>query len=277
MMDIVCFFNHYNCSAYLIFKCKPDRISPILNGWMSNLNHNLPHHVAIVMDGNGRWAENRGLPRIEGHKVGVEVVKKIVQCCLQKNIPCLSLFAFSSENWRRPPEEVSFLMGLFLQSLEQESHELHAQQIRLVFTGDRDSLSRELIVKMQQVESMTESNRKLTLNIVLNYSGQWDILQASKAMIKDVGRGLLKIDEINERTLNNRLATKNLPDPDLFIRTSGEKRVSNFFLWQLAYTELFFTDVLWPDFSADVFEEALINFSSRERRFGQTSEQVQGA
>ena len=229
------------------------------------------------MDGNGRWAENRGLPRIEGHKVGVEVVKKIVQCCLQKNIPCLSLFAFSSENWRRPAEEVSFLMGLFLQSLEKESHELHAQQIRLVFTGDRESLSPDLNLKMQQVENLTEDNRKLTLNIVLNYSGQWDILQASKKLIEEVGQGCLNIDDVNEAALNNRLATKDLPDPDLFIRTSGEKRVSNFFLWQLAYTELFFTDVLWPDFSAEVFNEALINYSSRERRFGQTSGQLQGA
>tara|TARA_Y100000588_G_C14148650_1_gene879547 strand:+ start:423 stop:1160 length:738 start_codon:yes stop_codon:yes gene_type:complete len=242
-----------------------------------NLKHNLPAHIAIVMDGNGRWAESRGLPRVEGHKVGLDVVKNIVQCCIEKEIPCLSLFAFSSENWRRPQEEVSFLMELFLHSLQKEAKDLHGRNIKLVFTGDRDSLSSSLIEQMRQVEYLTSKNSKLTLNIVLNYSGQWDILQASKQLIQEVVDGRLEPKNVNEVVLNQRLATSQLPDPDLFIRTSGEKRISNFFLWQLAYTELFFTDVLWPDFSPEVFDKALVDYSLRERRYGQTSKQVQGA
>ena len=238
------------------------------------LKAKLPKHVAIVMDGNGRWAEQRGMPRIEGHKAGLQVVKSVVQCSLEKGIDTLSLFAFSSENWMRPQVEVEFLMQLFLSALEQEIQSLHQQAIRLRFIGDRSLLSSELQVQMQQAEELTQMNQKLLLNVAVNYSGKWDILQASKKVAKAYQEQNLSLDDIDEACFSSYLSTKNWKDPDLFIRTSGEHRISNFFLWQLAYTEFYFTSTQWPDFTEKVFTKALDSYATRERRYGQTSEQL---
>lgn len=220
------------------------------------------------MDGNGRWAESRGLERVEGHTAGVETVRTVVQCCLQSKIAVLSLFAFSSENWARPAMEVDFLMQLFLQALERETHKLHEQGVRVRFTGDRRQLSAELCAGMQEAEALTANNHQLILNFALNYGGKWDIVQAATALAQRVADGVIGLENINEAVFASLLSTYDLPDPDLFIRTSGEKRISNFFLWQLAYTELYFSDVYWPDFTAHEFEQALSCYSTRERRYG---------
>ncbi|WP_419420237.1 isoprenyl transferase [Legionella sp. D16C41] len=234
----------------------------------------LPKHVAIVMDGNGRWAEARGLLRFEGHRAGVETVKTIIRCCLEHSIPVLSLFAFSSENWARPEKEVEFLMSLFLKALHHEVNELHERNIRVRFTGSRDTLSALLQEQMQQAEELTIKNKSLILNIVINYGGRWDIVNATKLIAKEVLNGHLAIDDIDETIFTNYLNMNDLPEPDLFIRTSGEHRISNFFLWQLAYTELYFTQTYWPDFTAEEFEKALVSFGQRERRYGKTSQQL---
>ncbi|WP_115304981.1 MULTISPECIES: isoprenyl transferase [Legionella] len=238
------------------------------------MNDILPQHIAIVMDGNGRWAESRGLLRVEGHRAGVEAVKTVIRCCLESQIPILSLFAFSSENWSRPENEVEFLMQLFIEALNHEVQELHQHGIQLKFTGDRGALSAALCEQMHAAEKLTENNERLTLNIVVNYGGKWDIVQATKAIAKKVCAGELMLDAIDEMALAEELSTQGLQDPDLFIRTSGEQRISNFFLWQLAYTELYFTEVHWPDFNADEFQKALASFSRRERRYGKTSQQL---
>jgi len=238
------------------------------------LSQKVPQHVAIVMDGNGRWAENQGLPRLEGHRSGVEAVRSMVETCLKKKISTLSLFAFSRENWTRPVEEVNFLMDLFIESLDREIDALHKQGVRLIFIGSRTELNDLLQTAMQSVESLTEKNHALTLNIVINYGGRWDITEAARVLAARVQSGELLLDDINEDVFSDALATKTLADPDLFIRTSGERRISNFFLWQLAYSELYFTDLHWPDFTADEFENALTWFASRERRYGKTSKQL---
>lgn len=227
-----------------------------------------PQHVAIVMDGNGRWAKHRGLARVEGHKAGVAPVKKIINCCLEKKIPCLSLFAFSSENWSRPTEEVQFLMGLFLESLKNELAQLHENGIRMRFTGDRGALSPVLQQQMGEAEAMTKDNTQLIVNVVVNYGGKWDIVTAVKKMTKAVLNGDLDVEAINDSSFAAFLDTDGLPEPDLFIRTSGELRISNFYLWQLAYTELYFTAVHWPEFDEQEFANALDSFSKRKRRFG---------
>lgn len=232
------------------------------------LDYKLPQHVAIVMDGNGRWAEHRGLARIEGHKAGVDSVRTIIRCCLEKKISCLSLFAFSSENWQRPIDEVNFLMTLFIESIKQELAELQQRGVRMRFTGDRSRLSLELQQQMTEAEHITHHNEQLMLNLVLNYGGKWDILTAAKKMTQAVINGELILDAVDEQMFNRFLDTTDLPEPDLFIRTSGELRISNFFLWQLAYTELYFTDVHWPDFCQAELERALESFAKRKRRFG---------
>lgn len=236
------------------------------------MNQKLPRHVAIVMDGNGRWAENRGLPRVEGHRVGVETVKTIVQSCLKNKIAVLSLFAFSSENWARPAAEVDFLMQLFVQALGREIQELHQHGVCLRFTGDRSHLSELLCTEMQAAEVLTGENERLILNIALNYGGKWDIVQAAKVLAKQAIDEEISLENIDEVAFAKSLNTSGLPDPDLFIRTSGEQRISNFFLWQLAYTELYFSDILWPDFTAAELEKALTCFSMRKRRYGLTTE-----
>lgn len=234
----------------------------------------MPQHVAIIMDGNGRWAENRGLERSEGHCAGVDVVRTVVEACIKKNIKVLSLWAFGSENWSRPAMEVDFLMQLFVQALTQEVDALHENGVCVRFTGNRDQLALALQEQMQASESLTSNNHRLILNIVINYGGKWDILQAVKTLASQVADGGLRVEQINEAVFAQQLNASHLPDPDLFIRTGGEQRLSNFFLWQLAYTELYFSDVYWPDFTTDEFDRALACFSSRERRFGQTSKQL---
>ena len=226
------------------------------------------------MDGNGRWAQDRGLDRFEGHRKGVNVVKPTIEFCIQNNIQVLSLFAFSSENWSRPILEVECIMDLFLQALERELPELHAQGICVRFCGDRSQLSSGLRQEMNKAESLTATNKTFFLNFALNYGGKWDIIQATKALADNVAKGLLSVDDIDEQLFAQSLSTNGLPDPDLFIRTSGEKRISNFFLWQLAYAELYFSDLYWPEFSVAEFEKALSDFRSRERRYGKTSKQL---
>lgn len=236
----------------------------------------VPQHVGIIMDGNGRWAESRGLARIEGHKAGVEAVRKIITSCLEHHIPYLSVFAFSSENWSRPIEEVNFLMELFLQALRKEMDELKQNGVSMRFTGDRAPLAPLLQEQMQEAELLTAENKQLTLNVVVNYGGKWDIVNAAKKLTQAVMRGELSLDDINETTFATYLDTEGLPEPDLFIRTGGELRISNFFLWQLAYTELYFTELYWPDFDGQQFELALNAFAKRKRRFGQISEFEKG-
>ncbi len=231
----------------------------------------VPRHVAIIMDGNGRWARRRHLPRVAGHRRGVETVRNLVQYCIEAGIEYLTLFAFSSENWRRPAEEVSFLMQLFIRALESEISKLHDNGIRLRVVGDLSSFEPRLVALIRQAEDLTVANARLTLTIAANYGGRWDIMQAVNRMVRDSpGRA----SGFNEAHLAPYLALSFAPEPDLFIRTGGEQRVSNFCLWQLAYTELYFTDTLWPDFGAEAFQEALASYNRRERRFGRTSEQL---
>jgi undecaprenyl diphosphate synthase len=233
-----------------------------------------PQHVAIIMDGNGRWARSRGMPRPAGHRASVKVVRRVVEECAKRKVRYLTLFAFSSENWRRPPDEVGMLMSLFLDALEREVADLHRNQVRLAFIGDRDSLGAELARRMQSAEQLTEGNSGLRLIVAVAYGGRWDIARACRSLAADAAAGTLTAADIDEAQVAQRLALAGIPDPDLLIRTGGEKRVSNFLLWNLAYTELYFTDVLWPEFSPAHLEAAFEYFGQRERRFGKTSGQL---
>ena len=234
----------------------------------------LPQHVAIIMDGNGRWARSRGMPRVAGHRASVKVVRKIVEDCGERKIGYLTLFAFSSENWRRPADEVGMLMGLFLDALVREVADLHRNQVRLRFIGDRESLGAELKQRIQDAEALTASNSGLRLMVAVAYGGRWDIAQACRSLALDVAAGTLAASQIDEERIAARMALAGVPDPDLLIRTGGEQCISNFLLWNLAYTELYFTEALWPEFSAAHLQTALDYFSQRERRFGKTSAQV---
>ncbi len=236
-----------------------------------------PRHVAIVMDGNGRWARQRKLPRFAGHTAGVDTVKGVVRACVEKGIEVLTLFAFSSENWRRPRDEVSMLMGLFISALDQQVKKLHDNDIRLRVIGDRSAFNPALQKKIRDAEALTRDNGKLTLVIAANYGGRWDILEAARAVARTVAAGALEPEEISEEHLSHHMSLKDLPEPDLFIRTGGEQRISNFLLWDMAYTELYFTETLWPDFNRAAFDEALASYARRQRRFGRTSEQVAAA
>jgi undecaprenyl diphosphate synthase len=233
-----------------------------------------PQHVAIIMDGNGRWARSRGLPRAAGHRTSIKVVRRVVEDCIQRNVRHLTLFAFSSENWRRPPDEVGMLMSLFLDALEREVADLHRNQVRLSFIGDRELLGAELARRMQSAEQLTAANSGLKLNVAMAYGGRWDIAQACRSLAADAAAGSLAPADIDEALVAERLALAGIPDPDLLIRTGGEQRISNFLLWNLAYTELYFSDVLWPEFSAGHLDAAFEFFAQRERRFGKTSEQL---
>jgi undecaprenyl diphosphate synthase len=239
------------------------------------LKQKIPQHVAIIMDGNGRWAEQRGLARSEGHRAGAEVVKHVVQACVEKKIPVLSVWAFGRDNWARPASEVDFLMQLLLSVLSVELEEMHQLGVRLVFTGGRAELSEILQQAINSAEAYTAQNERLTLNVVFNYGGKWDILQGVKQVAQDVLAGVLSVQDIDEAVFSSYLNTQHLPDPDLFIRTSGEQRISDFFLWQLSYTELYFSELCWPDFTVEEFEHALGFFSERERRYGKTSKQLE--
>jgi undecaprenyl diphosphate synthase len=235
---------------------------------------NLPRHVAIIMDGNGRWAAARKLPRHAGHKAGISALRACVQTCTARGIGALTVFAFSSENWARPAEEVSLLMGLFVDALDQEVDELRTQGVRLRFIGDRQRLSVRLQSYLADAESRTGANDRLCLNIAMSYGGRWDLTGAVRALAAQCASGALRAVDITEEQVGQSLALSDLPDPDLFIRTGGEHRISNFLLWNLAYTELYFTDCLWPDFDAGELDTALAFFAARERRFGRTSEQT---
>jgi undecaprenyl diphosphate synthase len=234
----------------------------------------MPQHIAVIMDGNGRWARKRFLPRVAGHKRGMDAVLELVKTCVDHNIGYLTLFAFSSENWRRPADEVSFLMSLFIQGLKREVAKLHENNIKLVLIGDRTRFNAELIAQIELSERLTANNTGLTLSIAANYGGRWDILQAMNKMHVAMPAHL---GDFDEEHLAPHLAMHYAPEPDLFIRTGGEKRISNFMLWQLAYTELYFTDTLWPDFDEAAFNLALASYQNRERRFGRTSEQLKTA
>jgi undecaprenyl diphosphate synthase len=234
----------------------------------------IPRHIAVIMDGNGRWAKQRFLPRIAGHKRGVQIVRKMVSACAERGVEHLTMFAFSSENWRRPADEVRFLMQLFLRSLEQEVAKLHENGIRFRVIGDLSRFEPELVELIAHAEKVTAGNKRLTLTVAANYGGRWDVLQATNRMLKEhpeLAAGF------GETDLSPYLSMSYAPEPDLFIRTGGEQRISNFMLWQLAYTELYFTDTLWPDFDAAALDRAIASYEQRERRFGRTSEQLPGS
>lgn len=235
---------------------------------------NVPKHIAIVMDGNGRWAHSRGLERIQGHYAGVKAARNTIELAAKKQIDVLTMFAFSSENWQRPAAEVNALMALFLTSLRDEADNLNKNNVRLRLIGDIHGFNSDLQQQIREVENLTASNNGLTLIIAANYSGRWDMLQATRILATKVRCGEIEPDAINIDTISQTLCLHDLPEPDLFIRTSGEQRISNFLLWQLAYTELYFTEVLWPDFGTEEFEKALAEFAGRKRRFGLTEEQV---
>ena len=232
----------------------------------------VPRHVAIIMDGNGRWARSRSLPRIVGHKNGIEAVRTTVKACIKRGISYLTLFAFSSENWRRPTEEVSYLMQLFMTVLKQEVIKLHENGIRFKVIGDLTKFEPKIIEFIRNGEEMTTANTRLTLTIAANYGGRWDIMRAVRKMhMQDPEL----ITNFAEEDLSQHFSMNYAPEPDLFIRTGGEQRISNFLLWNLAYTELYFTNTLWPDFNADSLDLAVQSYQQRERRFGRTSEQLQ--
>jgi undecaprenyl diphosphate synthase len=233
----------------------------------------IPRHIAIIMDGNGRWAKQRFMPRVAGHQRGVEALREVVKGCRDLGVEYLTVFAFSSENWRRPAEEVTFLMSLFLKMLEREVSKLHQNNIRLRIIGDRGRFDDKLKHAMHEAEQLTVNNSALTLTIAANYGGRWDVMRAVKSMLKDHPQ---IAQTFSEEDLQPYLSMNDAPEPDLFIRTGGEQRISNFMLWQLAYTELYFTDTLWPAFDRNALDKAIASYQRRERRFGRTSEQLQG-
>ena len=233
-----------------------------------------PRHIAIIMDGNGRWAVSKKMPRIMGHRAGVKTVRSIVEFCVKEQIEVLSLFAFSSENWRRPKKEVNMLMELFMGTLQSQVDKLDKNNIKLKIIGDKSAFSEKLQNKIFQAEQQTESNTGLTLVIAANYGGHWDITQAFQKITTKILAGELETQDISEELISQNLTTSELPEPDLFIRTGGEQRISNFLLWQLAYTEFYFTDSLWPDFDQSLMTKAINSFKSRQRRFGHTGEQI---
>src|ERR1044072_1797239 len=234
----------------------------------------VPRHIAVIMDGNGRWAAARALPRPAGHRMGVKAVKQIVQNCARRGVQVLTLFAFSSENWKRPKEEVSMLMSRFLQALDDEVAERHENGIRLTFAGNLQQLSPALRERMDAAAALSVGNSKMQLVIAIAYGGRWDITSAARRLAERCVAGELRPDDIDEMQLGNQLALAGLPDPDLLIRTGGEQRISNFLLWNLAYTELYFCDALWPDFNERELDAAIEHFGRRQRRFGLVPEQV---
>ncbi|WP_312915937.1 polyprenyl diphosphate synthase [Stenotrophomonas sp.] len=233
-----------------------------------------PGHIAIIMDGNGRWAQQRRRPRMIGHRAGARAVNRTIDFCLQHGIGVLTLFAFSSENWGRPQEEVDALMKLFLGALDREVDELHRRGVSVRFIGDRSRFAAGIVQRMDRSEQRTAGNSAMVLNIAASYGGRQDIALAARALAQRVADGSLQPEQIDEELLGQQVALADLPAPDLFIRTGGDTRISNFLLWQLAYTELWFTDVLWPDFDAAILQQALDDFAGRERRFGLTSAQI---
>ena len=238
---------------------------------------NVPSHVAVIMDGNGRWARARGKPRHAGHRAGVKAVRATVEAAAERGVQVLTLFAFSSENWSRPEDEVSNLMGLFVEALRREVAELHRNNVRLRFIGALDQLSEGLQAKMAAAVEKTAQNTGLILNIAVAYGGRWDIAHAAQALARKAVAGQIDVDAIDADAVSRELQLADVPDADLLIRTGGERRLSNFLLWNLAYAELWFTDVLWPEFDKAEFDRALAVFAGKQRRFGQTGDQVEAA
>ena len=234
-----------------------------------------PQHIVVVMDGNGRWAKKRLMPRTAGHHAGVKSTRNVVEECVKEGIEALTLFAFSSENWKRPEQEVSSLMELFVSTLQTEVESLHKQNVRVRFIGECSAFSKKLQQKIEAAKELTIKNTGLALNIAVNYGGRWDIAEACKTIIKKIQLGELQISDVDAELIDEYISLRELPEPDLFIRTGGEQRISNFLIWQLAYTELYFTDVLWPDFKSEAFADALSWYAGRQRRFGQTGEQIE--
>ena len=234
----------------------------------------LPKHVAMIMDGNGRWAKARGKIRLSGHQEGAKSVKNVIEACAQIGIQYLTVYAFSTENWSRPKAEVSGLMNLLVRSIDKEIEEINKQGVKIQIIGELDKLPKAVAKKLNFAIETTKNNTRLTFVIALSYSGRWDIINAVSNIIKDVENKKLTQNDFSQKVFENYLSTDGIPDPELLIRTSGESRISNFLLYQLAYSELYFTDVLWPDFSKEEFFKALLDFQNRERRFGKTSEQL---
>ncbi|WCE30418.1 polyprenyl diphosphate synthase [Vibrio sp. SCSIO 43137] len=237
-------------------------------------NTDLPKHIAVIMDGNGRWAKSKGKPRVFGHRAGAKAVRKTISGAARLGIQAITMFAFSSENWRRPEEEVSLLMDLFVTALTKEVKKLHANNLRLRVIGDISKFSTRLQEKIRDAEQLTEKNSGMVVNIAANYGGKWDITEATKAVAEKVQSGELQVSDISEEVINSHLTMSDLPAVDLLIRTSGECRISNFMLWQLAYAEIYFTSEYWPDFDEEKLAEAVSWFVTRERRFGCTGEQI---
>ncbi len=231
-------------------------------------------HICIIMDGNGRWAKKRFMPRFAGHKAGLNTVRKIVGSCVEQKIEVLTLFAFSSENWRRPKQEVTLLMELFARALTREVKKLHENNVQLRIIGDMSAFSEKIQQLVNEAIALCADNTGLILNIAANYGGRWDITQAARQIAHKVEQGEISIDDIDESMIEDHLSLRTMPEPDLFIRTGGEKRISNFIIWQLAYCEFYFTDTLWPDFDKKIFEKAVQSFFSRQRRFGRTGDQL---
>ena len=240
-----------------------------------NSKSSKPKHIIIIMDGNGRWAEQSGLSRSAGHKAGVKTLRNLIEHAVQLELNTITVYAFSRENWQRPKKEVQLLLELFISSIESEVKDLHENNIKLNFIGETDKFSEKLKKSMNESESLTTNNSKLTLNVALNYSGRWDIYNALLSIIDDMTSKKITRNEINEELINKKLSLTDYDEPDLLIRTGGEKRLSNYLLWQIAYTELYFTDVLWPDFNTDQLDLALEWYAKRQRRFGKTSEQIE--
>lgn len=234
----------------------------------------LPQHIAIIMDGNGRWAKEHGKQRIFGHQRGVQSVREVSEACAKLGVKYLTLYAFSTENWNRPLAEVTGLMTLFAQTIMKEMDTFFKNDIRLNAIGDLERLPESNYKMLKETVDATKDNKRMTLTLALSYSGRWDLMQASRRMAADAAAGIIKPEEITQDTINNYLSTAGIPDPELLIRTSGEERISNFLLWQLAYSELYFTPKYWPDFHEAELYEAILNYQGRERRFGKTSEQV---
>jgi undecaprenyl diphosphate synthase len=251
---------------------KPSTASKTLS---PDVNAGMPVHIAVIMDGNGRWARQRGMPRVAGHRKGADAVRTLIRACAKHRIGYLTLFAFSSENWKRPEPEVQRLMDLFVSALDKDVKELHSNNVRFRVIGDRSGLEEKIVRKIGNGETLTEGNDGLQLNVAINYGGKWDVLQACRKIADRVADRTLAANSIQIDDIESALSTAGMPEPDLFIRTGGEHRISNFLMWQLAYTELYFTDVLWPDFDEAELELALNSFSSRQRRFGRTGEQVE--
>ncbi len=234
----------------------------------------IPTHIAIIMDGNGRWAKRRGLPRVAGHREGVKSVRDVVEACAQLGVKYLTLFAFSTENWQRPKQEVDTLMKLLIKTLRTETDKLHKNDIKLMAIGDIESLPPEVQRELKEAIEKTRDNKRMVLNLALSYSGRWEIIEAVRNIAKDVKAGKLSVEDIDDKFFSSYLKTAGIPDPDLLIRTSGEYRISNFLLWQIAYTELYICDCLWPEFRRKHLYEAIRDYQRRERRFGMISEQI---